>query len=91
MRTVDMDPKSLPMLSMGQVSIISGFLFFFLIFYVSHCYSRFDKQYSASMSMEGRIFDLVTVRPRPGGQARLAFPIVIYISLWHFCVGAQGA
>ena len=44
MRTVDMDPKSLPMLSMGQVSIISGFLFFFLIFYVSHCYARFDQQ-----------------------------------------------
>jgi hypothetical protein len=27
-----------------QVSIISGFLFFFLIFYVSHCYARFDQQ-----------------------------------------------
>ena len=61
MREVAWDPGNLPRMSMEQVSIISGFLFFFLIFYVSHCYARFDQQYSASMSIEGRIFDLVTM------------------------------
>ena len=55
------DFETLPPVSMAQVSILSGFLYFFLVFYVGHGYSRFLSQYGASMSMEGRIFDSTTM------------------------------
>lgn len=55
MNTVSLD--QLPEVSTAQVGVLSGFLNFFLVFYVGHGYSRFNTQYGSSMSMEGRIFD----------------------------------
>jgi hypothetical protein len=43
------------------IAIIGGFLSFFLLFFVSQAYSRFNSLYSLSMSMEGRIFDIATL------------------------------
>lgn len=73
----------LPQVSMGQISMLSGFLYFFLVFYVGHGYSRFLSQYGSSMSMEGRIFDScsMAVRTRPPS---CPFPRQRYRSLSFF-------
>ena len=51
------DITFMPEVTLSQVGILSGFLYFFLVFYVGHGYGRFNKQYGSSMSCEGRIFD----------------------------------
>mmetsp|Transcript_11508 Transcript_11508/g.31031 ORF Transcript_11508/g.31031 Transcript_11508/m.31031 type:complete len:401 (+) Transcript_11508:189-1391(+) len=53
-------PTFLATLASADVGLIGGFLSFFLIFFVGQSYNRFHKQYSYSMSCEGRIFDVAT-------------------------------
>lgn len=48
----------LPLINTTLVSIIGGFMSFFLVFFVSQAYSRLTAQYDNSMRIEGRIFNL---------------------------------
>lgn len=48
----------LPGISTTILSIIGGFLSFFLVFFVSQAYTRFMTQYDISMRIKGRIVNL---------------------------------
>jgi hypothetical protein len=44
-----------------NLDILGSFLSFFLVFFASQSYNRFERQYACSMSCEGRIFDVCSV------------------------------
>jgi len=48
----------LPVLNTAMISVVGGFMSFFLVFYLSQTYSRFMQQYDISKRMEGRIAHL---------------------------------
>jgi hypothetical protein len=51
--------NQLPPISYSVVGILGGFQSLFLVFFASQAYTRFLQQYSCSMAMEGRIFDVI--------------------------------
>lgn len=71
-----------PNINTAVVSVIGGFMSFFLVFFLGQTYTRFTQQYDCSMRIEGRIFNLTYL-------ARIALPpaeawrLVRYINTIH--------
>lgn len=59
----------LPPIMIPQVSVVGGFLSFFLVFFTSQSYSRFLQQYNKLMAAKGSIFNIAFLckahLPRP--------------------------
>ena len=51
----------LPQADMEVVGSLGGLLFFFLVFFASQTYTRFEYIYEESMKCQGRIFDALTI------------------------------
>lgn len=51
----------LPSADMEVVGSLGGLLFFFLVFFASQTYTRFDQIYEESMKCQGRIFDAMSI------------------------------
>lgn len=48
----------MPKIKMSSVMIVGSFLSFFLVFYSSQCFTRFNEQYQLAMSIQGCISDI---------------------------------
>eukprot|EP01048_Picozoa_sp_COSAG05_P012294 COSAG05_NODE_1219_length_5481_cov_29.388889_6_plen_118_part_00 len=66
------DEEDLP--PINNISVLGGFLSFFLVFFASQSYNRFEAMYRCSMSCEGRIFDTCSMAQAclsPGAARRV--------------------
>jgi hypothetical protein len=54
-------PTFVDSLGTGDVTVLGGFLTFFLVLYVNKSHSRYFEEYNKSMACKGRIFDVATL------------------------------
>jgi hypothetical protein len=73
---------TLPQINSTIMSIIGGFVSFFLVFFLSQAYSRYTQQYDLSMRMEGRIFNLCYLA-RSALSPHEAWRLIRYINAIH--------
>ena len=75
-------PDFVDQLSSGNMTILGGFLTFFLVFYVNQNHKRYFGLYDHSMACKGRIFDVATIAvttlPKP-----MATRLVRYMNAAH--------
>ena len=50
-----------PAINLSLLSMLGSFMSFFVVFYASQSYTRFNEQYSACMACEGRCIDIATL------------------------------
>jgi len=75
-------PTYLGELGSGNLSVIGGFLSFFLVFYVNQSHARFFRLYHESMTCKGRIFDVAALAKTTLPPAR-ATRLVRYMNAAH--------
>jgi len=75
-------PNFVDSLGTGDVTVLGGFLSFFLVLYVNKSHSRYFEEYNKSMACKGRIFDVATLAnaylPKP-----TAMRLVRYMNSAH--------
>eukprot|EP00187_Rhodella_violacea_P013063 CAMPEP_0184711202 /NCGR_PEP_ID=MMETSP0314-20130426/1892_1 /TAXON_ID=38298 /ORGANISM="Rhodella maculata, Strain CCMP 736" /LENGTH=400 /DNA_ID=CAMNT_0027173249 /DNA_START=116 /DNA_END=1318 /DNA_ORIENTATION=- len=54
-------PEFIILIANTDVTLIGGFLSFFVVYYVGECYGRFNAAYNLCMDAEGKIFDIATL------------------------------
>lgn len=75
-------PEFVAGLDAGRMSIVGGFLTFFIVFYVNQSHQRFFSLYGHSMACKGRIFDAATL-VRTCLPADRALRLIRYMNAAH--------
>jgi predicted membrane chloride channel (bestrophin family) len=77
-------PAFVDSLGTGDVTILGGFLTFFLVLYVNKSHSRYFEEYNKSMACKGRIFDVATLAithlPKPTAMRLVRYMNAAHIS-----------
>jgi predicted membrane chloride channel (bestrophin family) len=77
-------PTFVDSLGTGDVTVLGGFLTFFLVLYVNKSHSRYFEEYNKSMACKGRIFDVATLAithlPKPTAMRLVRYMNAAHIS-----------
>mmetsp|Transcript_25302 Transcript_25302/g.47147 ORF Transcript_25302/g.47147 Transcript_25302/m.47147 type:complete len:520 (-) Transcript_25302:115-1674(-) len=76
-------PDFVSSLDTGRITIVGGFLTFFLVFYVNQSHKRFFGLYGHSMACKGRIFDAATLARSCHMPKTQALRLIRYMNAAH--------
>ena len=77
--------RDIPDVDMTSLGIIGGFLSFFLVFFASQSYARFDEMYHTSMALKGQIINAVSLA-KFALPKTAAFALCRHLNLAHALV-----
>jgi predicted membrane chloride channel (bestrophin family) len=77
-------PTFVDSLGTGDMTVLGGFLTFFLVLFVNKSHSRYFEEYNKSMACKGRIFDVATLAitylPKPTAMRLVRYMNAAHIS-----------
>jgi predicted membrane chloride channel (bestrophin family) len=77
-------PTFVDSLGAGDMTVLGGFLTFFLVLFVNKSHSRYFEEYNKSMACKGRIFDVATLAiaylPKPTAMRLVRYMNAAHIS-----------